>query len=160
LSEARANLNRIDSKGNKQISEAKTALTRINATGSKQVISAQVTLNKIAEVRPVEVASAKAEISRTIAAAQQLKADLDPTYVKAPQNGVIFDIYTPAGEVVSNDGIVELGQINQMYAIVEVYQSDVSKFLKITLLCLCVSACKKNPENLNQICKLLTLPNL
>ena len=86
-------------------------------------------LNKIDEVRPVDLISAK--------------ANLDQTYVKAPQNGVIFNIYTPAGEVVSNNGIVELGQINQMYAIVEVYQSDVSKILKITLLCLCVSACKK-----------------
>lgn len=100
-------------------------------------------LNKIDEVRPVDLVSAK--------------ANLDQTYVKAPQNGVIFNIYTPAGEVVSNNGIVELGQINQMYAIVEVYQSDVSKILKITLLRLCV---QKNPENLNQICKLLTLPNL
>ncbi len=127
LSEAKANLNRIDSTGRKQISEAKTALTRINATGSKQVISAQATLNKIAEVRPVDVAAAKAEVNRTIAAAQQAKANLEQTYVKAPQNGVIFDIYTRAGEVVSNNGIVELGQINQMYAVVEVYQSDVSK---------------------------------
>ncbi|QEI40809.1 hypothetical protein BMF77_01387 [Dolichospermum sp. UHCC 0315A] len=58
-------------------------------------------LNKIDEVRPVDLVSAK--------------ANLDQTYVKAPQNGVIFDIYTPAGEVVSNNGIVELGQINQMY---------------------------------------------
>ena len=86
-------------------------------------------LNKIDEVRPVDLVSAK--------------ANLDQTYVKSPQNGVIFNIYIRAGEVVSNDGIVELGQINQMYAIVEVYQSDVSKILKITLLCLCVSACKK-----------------
>ncbi|MTJ53133.1 biotin/lipoyl-binding protein [Anabaena sp. UHCC 0253] len=127
LSEARANLNRIDSTGRKQISEAKTALTRINATGSKQVISAQATLNKIAEVRPVDIAAAKAEVNRAMAAAQQAKANLDQTYVKAPQNGVVFDIYTRAGEVVSNNGIVELGQINQMYAVVEVYQSDVSK---------------------------------
>ncbi|MTJ08833.1 ABC exporter membrane fusion protein [Anabaena sp. UHCC 0204] len=127
LSEARANLNRIDSTGRQQISEAKTALTRINATGSKQVISAQATLNKIAEVRPVDIAAAKAEVNRAMAAAQQAKANLDQTYVKAPQNGVVFDIYTRAGEVVSNNGIVELGQINQMYAVVEVYQSDVSK---------------------------------
>jgi len=127
LSEAKANLNRIDSTGRKQISEAKTALTRINATGSKQVISAQATLNKIAEVRPVDVSAAKAEVNRAKAAVAQAKANLDQTYVKTPQNGVIFDIYTRAGEVVSNDGIVELGQINQMYAVVEVYQSDVSK---------------------------------
>jgi HlyD family secretion protein len=127
LSEARANLNRIDSTGRKQISEAKTALTRINATGSKQVTSAKATLNQIAEVRPVDVAAAKAELNRAIAAAKQAKANLDQVYVKSPQNGVVFDIYTRSGEVVSNDGIVEIGQTNQMYAVVEVYQSDVSK---------------------------------
>ncbi|MTJ48407.1 ABC exporter membrane fusion protein [Dolichospermum sp. UHCC 0259] len=127
LSEAKANFNRIDSTGRRQISEAKTALTRINSTGSKQISSAQATLNKIAEVRPIDIAAAKAEVNRTIAAAAQAKANLDQSYVKAPQNGVIFDIYSRAGEVVSNNGIVELGQINQMYAVVEVYQSDINK---------------------------------
>jgi HlyD family secretion protein len=127
LSEAKANLNRIDSTGRKQISEAKTALTRINATGSKQVSSAKATLNQIAEVRPVDVAAAKAELTRTIAAAKQAKANLDQVYVKSPQNGVIFDVYTRSGEVVANDGIVEIGQTGQMYAVVEVYQNDVSK---------------------------------
>ncbi|MBK1989139.1 ABC exporter membrane fusion protein [Sphaerospermopsis aphanizomenoides BCCUSP55] len=127
LSEARANLNRIDSTGRKQISEAKTALNRIQATGSKQVTSAKATLNQIAEVRPVDVAAATAEVNRTIAAAQQARANLDQVYVKSSQDGVIFDVYTRAGELVSNDGIVEIGQPNQMYAVVEVYQSDVSK---------------------------------
>ncbi len=127
MTEAKAKLNRIDSKGRRQINEAKTALNRINATGSKQITSAQATLNKIAEVRPVDIAAAKAEVSRTIAAAAQAKANFDQSYVKAPQNGVIFDIYSRAGEVVSNNGIVELGQINQMYAVVEVYQSDINK---------------------------------
>ncbi|TAF08638.1 MAG: biotin/lipoyl-binding protein [Nostocales cyanobacterium] len=127
LNEAKANLNRIDSTGRKQINEAKTALNRIQATGSKQVTSAKATLNQIAEVRPVDVSAAKAEVSRTIAAAQQAKANLDQAYVKSPQDGVIFDIYTRAGEVVSTDGIVEIGQTNQMYAVIEVYQSDISK---------------------------------
>jgi HlyD family secretion protein len=85
LSEVKANLNLIDSTGRKQISEAKTSLTRVNATGSKQISSAQATLNQIAEV------------NRTIAPAQQAKANLDQTYVKAPQNGVIFDVHTRAG---------------------------------------------------------------
>lgn len=127
LSEAKANLNRIDSTGRKQISEAKTSLTRINATGSKQVSSAKATLNQIAEVRPVDIAAAQAEVNRTLAAAKQAKADLDRAYVRSPQDGVVFDIYTRSGEQVSNDGIVEIGQTSQMYAVVEVYQSDVSK---------------------------------
>jgi HlyD family secretion protein len=127
LNEAKANLNRIDSTGRKQINEAKTTLTRIQATGSKQVTSAKATLNQIAEVRPVDVSAAKAELNRTIAAEKQAKANLDQVYVKSPQDGVIFDIYTRAGEVVSTDGIVEIGQTNQMFAVVEVYQSDISK---------------------------------
>lgn len=127
LNEAQANLQRIDSTGRKQISEAKTALSRTNATGSKQVSAATATLDKIAEVRPIDVEAAKVEVSRALAAAKQAKANLDQVYVRSPQDGVVFDIYTRAGEVVSNDGIVEIGQTNQMYAVVEVYQSDVRK---------------------------------
>jgi HlyD family secretion protein len=127
LNEAQANLQRIDSTGRKQISEAKTALSKINATGSKQVSAAAATLDKIAEVRPIDVEAAKVEVNRAIAAAKQAKANLDQVYVRSPQDGVIFDIHTRSGEVVSNDGIVEIGQTNQMYAVVEVYQSDVNK---------------------------------
>lgn len=127
LNEAKANLSRIDSTGRKQISEAKTSLARINSTGSKQVSSAKATLNQIAEVRPVDVEAAKVEVSRTLAAAKQAKADLDQAYLRSPQDGVIFEVHTRSGEKVSDDGIVEIGQINQMYAVVEVYQSDVSK---------------------------------
>ncbi|HIK03230.1 MAG TPA: ABC exporter membrane fusion protein [Trichormus sp. M33_DOE_039] len=127
LDEAKANLQRIDTTGRRQISEAKTALARINATGGQQVSAATATLDKIAEVRPVDVAASQAELNRAIASAKQAQANLAQAYVKSPQDGVIFDIHTRAGEVVSNDGIVEIGQTNQMYAVVEVYQSDINK---------------------------------
>ncbi|QSJ15594.1 ABC exporter membrane fusion protein [Nostoc sp. UHCC 0702] len=127
LSEARANLNRIDSTGRKQITEAKTVLARINATGDKQISAAKATLNQIAEVRPVDVEAAKVEVSRTIAAAKQAKAYLEQAYVRSPQDGVILDIHTRSGEMVSDEGIVEIGQTDQMYAVVEVYQSDIRK---------------------------------
>ncbi|MGH1396686.1 MAG: ABC exporter membrane fusion protein [Trichormus sp.] len=129
LDEAKANLQRIDSTGRKQISEAKTALARINATGNQQVSAAAATLDKIAEVRPVDIAAAQAELNRAMASAKQAQANLAQAYVKSPQDGVIFDIHTRAGEVVSNDGIVEIGQTKQMYAVVEVYQSDINKII-------------------------------
>ncbi len=127
LQEAKATFTRIDRTGSKQVSEAKTALTRINATGIKQVSSAEANLNRIAEVRPVDIAAAKAEVNRTLAAAKQAKANLDQAYVYSPQDGVVFEILTRAGEMVSNQGIIEIGQTNQMYVSVEVYQSDVNK---------------------------------
>ncbi|BAZ29715.1 heterocyst specific ABC-transporter, membrane fusion protein DevB homolog [Cylindrospermum sp. NIES-4074] len=129
LQEAKAIFNKIDNTGKKQISETKAVLGRIKATGSKEITSATANLNRIAEVRPIDVAAAKAEVNRAIASEQQAKANLEQSYVRSPEDGIIIDIHTRSGEMVSNDGIVEIAQINQMYAVLEVYQSDVSKVL-------------------------------
>jgi HlyD family secretion protein len=127
LSEARANFERTNSTGNRQLQEAKAVLSRIQDTSSKQVTSAEATLSKIAEVRPVDVAAAAAELRQAIAAQKEAKANFEQAFVKAPSNGVIFKVNTRSGETVSNDGIVELGQVNQMMVIAEVYQSNISK---------------------------------
>lgn len=127
ISEANANLERITATGSKQINEAKAVLARIQSTSTQQVSSAQATLDKIAEVRPVDVEAAKAELRQAVAAEKEAKANLDQASVKAPQNGVVFKIHTRPGETVSNEGIAEIGQVNQMMTVAEVYQSDVSK---------------------------------
>ncbi|MHC5828119.1 MAG: efflux RND transporter periplasmic adaptor subunit, partial [Nostoc sp.] len=61
------------------------------------------------------------------ATVQKMQAQLDQAYVRAPEAGQIMKINTRAGETVSSDGIVELGRTDQMYAVAEVYQSDVNK---------------------------------
>ncbi|WP_017317721.1 ABC exporter membrane fusion protein [Mastigocladopsis repens] len=127
LREAQAVLTRIDGTSSRQLSEAKAVLTRINITGRKQLNEAQATLQKIAEVRPLDVEAAKAEVNDAIAEVNQAKKNLAQAYVRSPQAGQVLDIHTRAGEVVSDDGIAEIGQTDQMYAVAEVYQSDVSK---------------------------------
>ncbi|MBP5975986.1 ABC exporter membrane fusion protein [Brasilonema sp. CT11] len=127
LKEAKAILTRIDGTSSSQISEAQAVLTRINTTLSKQITQAQATLQKIAEVRPVDVEAAKAEVDDAIAQVNQAQKDLQQAYVRTPQDGQVLDIHTRAGEVVSSNGIVEIGQTSQMYAVAEVYQSDISK---------------------------------
>lgn len=125
--EAKANLKRIDATGKKQVSEAQIVLNRIIATGNKQISEAKATLERIAEVRPVDVQAAEAEITNAGAAVNQAKEKLEQAYVRSPQDGEVLEIYTRPGEVISNDGIVEIGQTSQMYAVAEVYQSDISK---------------------------------
>jgi HlyD family secretion protein len=127
ISETKANLQRITTTGSKQISEAQAVLARIEATSGKQVSSAQGTLSKIAEVRPVDVKVAKAELKEALAAEKEAKANFEQAFVKAPKDSVIFKIHTRPGETVSNDGIVELGQVKQMIVIAEVYQTNISK---------------------------------
>jgi HlyD family secretion protein len=127
ISEGKANLQRIIATGSKQVSEAQAVLARIQTTSGKQASSAQGTLSKIEEVRPVDIAAARAELQQSIAAEQEAKVNFDQSFVKAPENGVVFKINTRPGETVGNNGILELGEVTQMTVVAEVYQTSISK---------------------------------
>lgn len=127
LSESQAVLRRINATNSKQINEEKTALNRINATGNKQISEAKATLTSISEVRSVDIQAAKTEVENAIATANQAKTELEQTFIRAPNAGKIIKIHTRPGEKMSADGIVELAQTEQMVAVAEVYQSDISK---------------------------------
>ena len=117
------------------LQEAQAELNRTRSTSPQELNKARATLSQIAEVRPVDVEADRVEVRRAIASLKQTKANLDEAYVRVPygnatltpQDGVVMDIHTRAGEVVSDDGIAEIGQTKQMVAVAEVYQSDVSK---------------------------------
>jgi HlyD family secretion protein len=120
----------------RSLQQAESELTRLETTMRPELDRAIATLDQISEVRPVDVDVLVAELDRAIASVQQAEANLEQTYVRAPQDGVVMDIHTRAGEVISSNGIVEIGQIDRMYAIAEVYQSDIQKIrLGQSVLC-------------------------
>ncbi len=111
-----------------QLTEAKANLSRIKSSQQEQLMEAKATLNKIAEVRPVDVAVAAAEVRQAQAAVKTAQAELDRAYVKSPQAGRVIKILTRPGEVAKTDeGIARIGQTSQMYAVAEVYESDITK---------------------------------
>jgi HlyD family secretion protein len=111
----------------RSVQEAKATLNRIRSTSPQELNKARSTLAQIAEVRPVDVLSAQAEVNRAIAARNQAKINLAQALVRSPVDGEVLYIHTRSGEVVSTDGIAEIGQTRRMQAIAEVYQSDVRK---------------------------------
>ncbi|MGB3405464.1 MAG: efflux RND transporter periplasmic adaptor subunit [Microcoleaceae cyanobacterium] len=125
IAEAEVNLDRINRTYTQQIAEAEVILDRIKNTGNQQISQARSQLDSLAEVRPVDVQLAQTEVDRAQAAVKQAEVNLDGAYVKSPQNGIVMDIHTRPGEVIASEGIVEIGQTQQMYAIAEVYQSDI-----------------------------------
>ncbi|MGB3640072.1 MAG: HlyD family efflux transporter periplasmic adaptor subunit [Rivularia sp. (in: cyanobacteria)] len=127
LNEATATLTRTESTGSRQIKEAREVLNRIVNASSEQISSAEGTLSKITEVRPVDVTAAKAELRQAVAAEKEAKADFEKSFIKAPTDGVILKINSRSGETASNDGIVELGQVQQMMVVAEVYQAHIGK---------------------------------
>jgi HlyD family secretion protein len=111
----------------KSLQEAQAVLNRQQSASLQELKEAKATLERIAEVRPVDVEANKAEVSRAIAAMNQAKASLKQAYVRSPSDGAVLKINTRPGEVVSSDGIANIGQTSHMYAVAEVYQSDINK---------------------------------
>jgi HlyD family secretion protein len=111
----------------RNLEEAQVVLRRIGTTRSPELASATATLDRISEVRPVDIEAAQAQVDQAIAGVEQAEAQLTLASVRAPQNGTVLEINTRPGELVSNNGIIELGQTAQMTALLEVYQTDIGK---------------------------------
>lgn len=127
--ESKFTLQRIEDSGKEAIAAAQANLQRTINTILQQQTEAQATLNQIAEIRSVDLVLAEAELEDAIVGVQQAQAELDLAYVRSPIDGQILKINTWPGEIVSNQGIVELGQTGQMYVKAEVYETDISRVL-------------------------------
>lgn len=110
-----------------QLNEAIATKNRTVASLQAQLSEAKATLNRIAEVRPVDVQTAAIEVEIVIAAVKHAQTALEQAYVRAPITGQILKIHTQPGEKLSDNGIADLAQTDQMMAIAEVYQTDIGK---------------------------------
>ncbi|MBE9198901.1 ABC exporter membrane fusion protein [Nodularia sp. LEGE 06071] len=109
-----------------QLNQAQANQKRIQEVQKEQLKAAKATLNSIKEVRLVDIQAAQAQVNNVQAAVKQAQANLNLAYIKAPKDGQILKIHALPGETVSQKGIVELGQTDQMYVVAEVYETDVS----------------------------------
>ena len=110
-----------------QINETQAVLRQISSTYPARIAEARFQLERLVEIRPVDVQVAQAQLEQTFSQLEEADADLELTYIKAPSRGKILKIHTFAGESIGNDGILDLGQIDEMYVIAEVYETDISQ---------------------------------
>ena len=96
-------------------------------TTARELEQANQSLRSVAEVRPTDVRQAESQVAVAMASLQRAKAELDTAIIRAPNSGRVIEIYADPGEVVGEDGILELGDTSQMYAIAEVYETDIRK---------------------------------
>lgn len=69
------------------------------------------------------------ELKRDVAKAalQRAQAELELSSVRAPIDGQVIAIHAREGERVEQDGVVELGDTSAMYAVAEVYETDIGR---------------------------------
>jgi HlyD family secretion protein len=103
------------------------SLTGQIAQAQEDISQAEGKLNSVKEVRPTDVKVAETQLQSAIADLEKAKADLLLTAVRSPINGQILKVHAKSGESVGTDGVVELGNTTQMYAVAEVYETDIGK---------------------------------
>lgn len=116
------------------------------AVRSKQAAlnNAKATLEKLVQARSTNLRNAQAQLRSSradqtrsqsivqVESAQRklelAQAKLERTVIRAPQPGQIFDIFTYSGEAIPEDGsILQLGNTQRMYAVAEVYETDIGR---------------------------------
>ena len=110
------------------LNERKAQLSNTEQTLKAEIAQERENLAKLREIRPVDVKVAQVELEKAKIAVKQRKADLEDMKVKVPVAGQILRINTRVGERVNiQQGIVELGQTQQMYVVAEIHETDIAK---------------------------------
>jgi len=104
------------------------ALAQQVRQAEQQVEQAKAQLTSIAEVRPTDVQIAENRLQTAILNVRRAEVNLELSQVRSPISGQVLKIHAKEGENVSlNDGLLELGNTKQMYAVAEVYETDIGK---------------------------------
>ena len=127
VSEARANQVKTLSTLQQQLIEATANRNKTIATLQRQIDEERERLNRILVVSPLNIQVAQAQVTNAIALIRKAQAELKQSYVKAPSSGEILKIHTKSGEMMSANGIAEIGQTDQMFVVAEIPEDSISK---------------------------------
>ena len=90
---------------------------------------ARALLRRETESQRVELLEAQALRAEAQAGLGSAEARLERSVIRAPTDGRVLRIFTWPGETVTADPILRLGETGRMYAVAEVYETDV-RFLR------------------------------
>ncbi len=108
-----------------ELENAKAQLSQFTETRQKDLGNAQAQLQSAKA--SLAQAQSEIEVKSSQSNLELAEASLERTIVRAPRSGEVLDIKTYAGEVISDDGILQLGNVDQMYVVAEIYESDIGK---------------------------------
>lgn len=101
----------------KLASEEETEMAQGQAQATAASCAAANANARVAESK-VEVASAHLEVARV---------ELERAFIKSPVNGRVLDVMLNPGEFIGAEGLLEIGKVDKMYAIAEVYETDIRR---------------------------------
>jgi HlyD family secretion protein len=88
---------------------------------------AQAKLKSMSEVRPADVELAEAELRAARADEEKARREHESSLVYAPVTAQVIKINAHAGESADAQGLLELARTDHMYAVAEVYETDIGR---------------------------------
>jgi HlyD family secretion protein len=89
--------------------------------------AAEQELASVAEVRPVDVAVAEAQVAQARAEVERARSEITLAELRAPIAGTVLKIYAWPGEMVGDQGVLDLADLAEMHVVAEVYETDVTR---------------------------------
>ena len=107
-----------------ELTSAKAGLAKLKASYSTNLLTART------QVATAQASLVRAQTAIQLASLQQnlelAQARLDRTILRAPSQGKVLRLITHPGETTGTRPILKLGNTQQMYAVAEVYETDVA----------------------------------
>lgn len=132
LAQARDELQRVEQL--RQTGDATTAelTARQNAVqeAERSLEAARHRLAGLSEIRQSDVSVARAELDAAVADENRARTALAESRVYSPIKGKVLKVNARTGEQPGALGLVELAETDRMYAVAEVYESDIARVHK------------------------------
>ena len=84
-------------------------------------------LQSLQQVRSEDVQVAQRKLELSITKERHATTELNRNQITSPSAGTVLEIHTYPGEAVTSDGILDLGDLGNMFVLAEVYLNDVPR---------------------------------
>jgi HlyD family secretion protein len=103
-------------------------VARLNAilANARNEVARQKNLDRSSLTSKVQLDAAQLELDIALADLAAAEASLELALVRAPLRAQVLEIHAYPGERVGPEGIMELGRTDRMYAVAEVYETDIT----------------------------------
>lgn len=107
------------------VRQADKARLQAELDNARKKLARERKLSKVVASAAAKVEDLELNVKAAAAAAAAADAMLALSTVTSPRKGQILYVHTQPGERVGVEGVVEIGQTDTMYAVAEVYETDI-----------------------------------
>lgn len=110
-----------------EIQRAEVHRYRAELESAEREFERRKSLGAAGRLAETELEAVRLRMEKARAGLHRAEADLELSAVRSPIDGQVLKIHAREGERVGDKGIAELGDTSRMYAIAEVYETDIGR---------------------------------